>query len=62
MVTDGNNSDGRRYGVDEKRSQGDPEPVRETGFMTSSVKREEASKVLVQVDVGGESNGIEENC
>ena len=62
VVAYGNKTNGRCYGVDKETSQCDTKAIGKTCFMTTAIKREETGKVLIQVNVGSESNGIEQYC
>ena len=60
VVANGNNSNGRCYGVDEKCCQGNAKTIGETAFMATTVEREETGKVLIQINIGSKSYGIEQ--
>ena len=61
MVANGNNSNGRCYGVDEESCQGDAKAIGETTLMVTTIEREEISKVLIQINIGSEGYGIEQH-
>ena len=52
VVANGNNSNGRRYDIDKECCQGDAKAIGETGFMTTTIEKEETSKILIQVNIG----------
>ena len=51
VVANGNNSNGRRYDIDKECCQGDGKAIGETGFMTTTIEREETGKILIQINI-----------